>query len=585
MASPNGGAALVRFGPFEFDTRTSELRKSGRAVRLAPQPARLLGALLERAGEMVTREEVRQALWSADTFVDVDAGLNYCLGRLRAVLGDSVQAPRFIETLSKRGYRFVAAVERIGQRPRTLAVLPFDNLGGDPAEQYFSDGVADGLITELGKIASLRVISRQSVLHFKGSRLSIGDIARQLHADTLVEGSVLHHGDCLRITAQLIEADPERHLWAESYDGNPQEFMTLLARVARAVASAISGVLTPEDDAGSHVPGASPDAQTAFLKARFHLGKWSGPEIQRGLACLHEAIAADAGHAPSYAALAHCLMMLGYWGHAPWQEAYQRAKEAAVKATELDPTLSAAHAALAFASLLYDWDFRQTESSVRRALETGPSNEMAYLVDALYQSWIRGDHEAALAAGSAALAIDPVSAFTNSTVAWLYLFAHRYEEAAEQAARTLQMYQDALQALVVLGWTGVTGGDVAAAIPMFEEAAARSPDPITLGFLGHVYGRAGRKAEAQVILDRLTAGFTSHRCVKSIVSVYAGLGDTDSAFEWLERGLAVRDGGLLALRVSPPFDPLASDPRFEKLASRIRLRRPGRAPRASSRVR
>jgi TolB-like protein/Tfp pilus assembly protein PilF len=570
---------LVRFGPFEFDPHSLELTRAGRVVKLAPQPARLLGTLVERAGRLVTRDELRQALWGDDTFVDVDAGLNYCLGRLRAVLGDDVQAPRFIETVPRRGHRFVAEVERPRRTHSTLAVLPFDNLGGDPADEYLSDGVADGLITELSKIPSLRVISRQSVLALKGSRLPMADIARKLQADTIVEGNVLHHGGRLRITAQLIGANPERHLWAQSYEGDPKDFLTLLNGVARAVAGAIHVVLAPEDEvrlrdgsgsAGSHQP--RPEAQMAFLKARFHLGKWSGVEIQKGLACLRESITLDPGYAPAYAALANCLMMLGYWGHQPWQQVYPQARQAAMRAVELDPALSDAHVGQAWVRLCYDWDFAGAETSARRAVETAPSNEMAHMALGLCRSWVNDDQDTAVACATTALAIDPISPFTNSSAAWLLMFARRFEDAARQAEETLRMYPDALQAVMVLAWTRVAEGRLADALGMFEQAAAASPDPITLGFVGHLYGRMGREVEARAIIDRLTTGDQSgHVPVKSLVSVYAGLGDADRAFEWLDRGLGMRDGGLVALRVSPPFEPLKCDPRFEKLAARIGL--------------
>lgn len=576
MANGLGSGHLVRFGPFEFDRRSRELRHGDRPVRLAPQPAQLLDALLGRAGQLVTRDELRQALWTDDTFVDFEAGLNYCLGRLRAALGDNAREPLYIQTLPRRGYRFVAAVDRPGPLQRTLAVLPFDNIGGDPSEDYLSDGVADGLITELGKLPSFRVISRQSVLAFKRSQLGVGDIARRLHADTVIEGSVLRHGDRLRITAQLIEVEPERHLWAQSYEGHTRDFMDLLVQVARAIAVAISDVLAPEVEARLVPPARTSAgdaaAQTAFLKARFHLGKWTGAEIQKGLACLGEAIARDPGHAPAQATLAFCQVMLGYWGHAPWPVVYPRAKEAAQRAVQLDPALSAGHAALAFVRLVYDWDFAGAEASVARAIEVGPSNEDAHLTRAMLLSWIRDDQPAALAAAKMALAIDPVSPFTNSSVAWILVMAHQYGEAAEQSERTLRMYPDALQALVALAWTRMVLGELAEATTMFERAVACSPDPIMLGFLGHAYGRTGRRADATAILDRLSGAVGSgHSCVKSIVSVFAGLGDFDRAFEWIDRGITERDGGLLALRVSPPFDPLAADPRFEAAARRMGL--------------
>ncbi len=579
MAIQRDEGERVRFGPFEFDPRSLELTRGGREVRLAPQPARLLETLVERAGHLVTREELRRALWGGDTFVDFDAGLNYCLGRLRAALGDDARAPRFIETLPRRGHRFVAAIERCGRRYPTLAVLPFDNLGGDAADDYLSDGVVDGLITELAAIASLRVISRQSVLGLKGSRLGMADIARQLRADAIVEGNVLHHGGRLRITAQLIAMNPERHLWAQSYEGEPGGFLALLNAVAREVASATQAALAPDDRApievrraaGGHTP--RPEAHTAYLKARFHLGKWSGAEIQQGLAHLREAIDLDPGYAPSYASLAYSLMMIGYWGHAPWQQVYAQAKQAALRAVELDPALSDAHVAHAWVRLCSDWDFDGAAASVRRAIEAAPSNEGAHLLDSVCRSWIDDDQDEAIAAAHRALALDPISPFTNSTVAWALLFARRHDEAARQAEDTLRLYPDALQAHIVLAWVRVAQGRLADAIEIFGRAAAASPDPMTLGFLGHTCGRSGREPEARALLERLTAGdMAGSAPVKSIVAIHAGLGEADRAFEWLDRGLALRDGGLLALRVSPPFEPLRSDPRFDRLAARIGLR-------------
>jgi TolB-like protein/tetratricopeptide (TPR) repeat protein len=578
MPSGHPGAGQIRFGSFEFDPRSLELRRSGRPVRLAPQPAHVLGTLLARPGEMVTREELRQELWSHDTFVDFEAGLNYCLGRLRAVLGDDARKPTFIETLPRRGYRFVAPLERLGVTPRTLAVLPFDNIGGDPAQDFVADGVADGLITELGKLRGLRVISRQSVLGFKGSTLRMAEIAQRLHADTVLEGSVLQRGNRLRITAQLIEVHPERHLWAESYEGDPQDFMDVLVRVARAVAAAICVVLGPEDEtrmraaADASAPRYKPDAQTAFLKARFHLGKWSAAEFQQALTLFHQAIALDPTHAPAHAALASCLSLLGYNGHAPWRVVYPQAKLMAERAAQLDGSSSAAQSSLGFVKLVYDWDFWAADACFRRAIEANPSNEWALLTRALFQLWVEDDLEGALDAVDMALVIDPVSPFTNSMAAWLMLMAFRYDESAAQAERTLQMYQDAHQALTALAWTRVASGEIQDGVAMFERAAAASPDEMTLGFLGHAYALAGRRDEARRLLDRLIgADPAGHACIKSIVGVLAGLGDFDRAFEWIDRGIVERDGGLLSAQVSPPFVPLFTDPRFQAAVERMGL--------------
>ena len=578
MPLPLASSERVRFGQFDFDRRTLELRHAGRPVRLERQPAQVLSTLLSKAGELVTREELQQEIWSRDTFVDFEAGLNYCLGHLRATLGDAASHPTFIETLRGRGYRFVSPVERVGGNVRTIAVLPFDNIGGDVSQEFVADGVADGLITELGKIGALRVISRQSVLAFKGSTLAMPEIARRLRADTVLEGSVLRHGDRLRITAQLIEVEPERHLWAESYDGDPREFMDVLVRVARAVAGAISVVLVPEDEARLAPANAEqrrsyrPDAQTAYLKARFHLGKWSGADFEQGVRLLHETIAIDPSHAPAHASLASCLSLLGYNGMAPARVVYPQAKAAAQRAVDLDPQSSYGHTSLGFVKLVYDWDFEGASACFERAIETGPNNEDALLTHAMYLLWVRGEKPRALAEVRAALAIDPVSPFTNSMAPWVTLMAYEWDEAARLAEHALTMYPDAPQPATALAWTHVARGRLAEATALFEAVASKSSDPMTQGFLGHVYGLAGRTDDARRILDRLKkADPTGHTCAKSIVAVLAGIGDLDGAFAWMDRGIAERDGGLLSLRASPPFLPLAGDPRFETAARKMGL--------------
>lgn len=583
MAIAQTVGECVRFGSFEFDNRTLELRRSGRLVRLEQQPAQVLAALVSHAGELVSREELQRELWSGDTFVDFEAGLNYCLGRLRSALGDVASRPTFIETLRGRGYRFVAPVQRLGNHARTIAVLPFDNIGGDPSQEFVADGVADGLITELGKIAALRVISRQSVLAFKGSTLPMTEIAKRLRADTVIEGSVLHHADRLRITAQLIDVEPERHLWAESYDGDPREFMDVLGRVARAVAGAISVVLAPEDEARLAGVAAGrrarykPDAETAYLKARFHLGKWSGQEFEQGVRLLHEAIAIDPTHAPAHASLAACLSLLGYNGMAPARVVYPQAKAAAQRAVDLDPQSSLGHTHLGFVKLVYDWDFQGASACFERAVETGPNNEDALLTHALYLLWVRGDKARAMAEARTALAVDPVSPFTNSMVPWVMVMAFEWDEAASLATRALEMYPDAPQPATALAWALVARGRLDEAVALFEKAAARSSDPMTQGFLGHVYGLSGRPDDARRILERLkSADPTGHTCAKAIVSVLAGMGDFDGAFEWIDLGIAERDGGLLSLRASPPFIPLSKDPRFDAAARKMGL--PPRAP-------
>ena len=570
MAVADPGAGTYRFGRFEFDPRTGELSRDGVASRLAPQPARLLTVLLSRAGELVPRDDLRGEIWDDRTTVDFDLGLNYCLGRLRAALGDAARDPRFIETVPRRGYRFIAPVTP-GRACPTLAVLPFDNLGRDREQEYLADGVTDALITELGKIGSLRVISRQSVLHLRGSQRSIGDLARELRVAALVEGAVLCDGPRLRITAQLVQARPERHLWAESFEGDLQDLLGLLGRVARAVARAVAVVLTPEEEARfARRVEVKAESQVAYLKARFHLGKWSRQDMEKGLAHLHEAIATDPQHAAAWAELASCMALLGYWGHLPWRVAYPKAKQAATRALALEPDSSSAHVAAAWTRQLLDWDCPGCEQELLRALELNPSNVEALVYHSAFLLETRGDRQAALREAREALRLDPVSPLTNTAVAWIYLFAGEPEAAAEQASRSLEMYPDALQAIYVLGWACLAQGRHAEAVAFFERARAISADAMTLGFLGHAYGRAGNAEAARGLLGELLRRHAQEPApVKSLVAIYVGLGEHDRAFEQIDQAFADGDGAVFSLRIGPQYGPLANDPRFASYLARL----------------
>ncbi|MEK7405513.1 MAG: winged helix-turn-helix domain-containing protein [Acidobacteriota bacterium] len=561
--------ARLRFGPFELDRDTGELRRAGAPVRLQPQPARVLALLAGRAGRLVTRDDLRQEIWGRDTFVDFDVSLNYCLARIRSALEDNAEAPRYVETLPRRGYRFIAPVEAVRpfEQP-ALAVLPFANLNNDPEQDYFADGMTDALITELAQLGGLRVISRQSVLHLKGGMRKIADIGRELNVDAVVEGSALHAGDRVRITAQLVQVEPEQHLWASSQECEMSEVLALQGRVARAVAEAVAARLTPRDLARlGREAQVNPEAHLAYLKARFHLGRWTREGFEKALAYLRQAIGEDPNYAAAHAVMANCLALLGYWGHAPIRIVYPQAKQLALRAVELDDGLGEAHHALAWALWLNDWDLAGCEHEIRRAIELSPSAADTRILDAVFLVTVRELREDAIAEARRGLDLDPLSEFTNSAAAWIFLFAREYERAAAQAARTLEMYPHALQAEYVFGLANIRLGKLADATAALERAASISRDPISLGYLGHVYGLAGRADAARALLNELSSG----ECVthKSLASIYAGLGDRGRAFEVLERAYADRDPLLFWLRVAPPFEPLRDDPRFEELWKRL----------------
>lgn len=307
MDPPGGSSATYRFGPYGADVRTRELRKHGVRMKLREKSFQVLVALLEHPGEVVTREELRLRLWPKGIFVAFDNSLNSTVNRLRVMLGDSTAKPRFIETLPRLGYRFVAQVEPGRSAHLTLAVLPFENLNHDPEQDFFADGVADALTTALGNVSTLCVISRQSVLHLRGTQRTLPEIARELKTDAIVGGSVLQAGGRVRITAQLVQVAPERHLWAKGYECEMGDILTIQGRVAQAIAEAVQVALTPAEKGQLDRPRpVNPEAHLAYLRGRHHMGQWSRESFERALDYFRSALEKDPTHALAYAHMADC---------------------------------------------------------------------------------------------------------------------------------------------------------------------------------------------------------------------------------------------------------------------------------------
>ena len=359
----------VRFGSFEMDEVAGELRKDGAKIRLQEQPFQILQILLEHPGDVITREELRKRVWPSDTFVDFDHGINNAIKRLREALGDTAETPRFIETLPRRGYRFVAKLETSGG-VRSLAVLPLENLSRDPEQEYFADGLTEALITNLAKIAALRIVSRTTAMTYKGTRSkSVPEIARELGADRIVEGTVLRSGDRVRISVQLIDAATDTHLWAENYERDLQDVLTLQGEMARAIADEIRVKLTPEEQAQLRpTRRVNAEAYELYLKGRYHWNKRNLPGLTKGAEYFQQAIDRDPTYAAAYAGLADASSRLGFWTDAPPEEACARGKAAALQAIEMDSTLSDAYAALAYTNLHYDFDIRAAREAAERAI-------------------------------------------------------------------------------------------------------------------------------------------------------------------------------------------------------------------------
>jgi TolB-like protein/Tfp pilus assembly protein PilF len=565
----------VGFGEFELDLETGELRRSGTILKLRPQSASVLCLLVSQAGKLVTRKEIRRLLWGDSTFVDYDAGVDHCVNRIRSILCDRGHAPRYVETVPRRGYRFIAPVrrQRLFAEP-TLAVLPFANLNGDPARDYFADGMTDALITELARIPAVRVISRQSVLHLKGSNRKLEEIAHDLAVDGVVEGAALHEGDRVRLTVQLILVGPERHMWAQSYECDMSAVLSTQREAAQAIAACVAAALRPGGGvAPASVPlrPAAPGIVEDYLKAIAELHKGSAESMGKALQGFRELTVKAPDFAPGLAGHAACLFSLGWFGHAPAREVYPSAKQMALQAVATDDSVSGGHQVLATMNWILDWDLAAAEREFRRAVELSPSDPDARSLYAIFLSGAARYSESIVEAQYGAK-LNPTSLFQNQAAAWIYLHACQYASAEAQARRTLESFPDALQPHYVLGWALWRQGGAEEAVAVFERALGLSREASSLSFLGHVYGRLGRADEAKRLLRELDLFFTQGRASPiAFVVIYAGLGDADAAFGWLETAYRLRSDMIWLTLGFPGIDPLRSDPRFADLVRRMRI--------------
>jgi len=609
-------AHAVRFGPFQLDLRAAELHHNGSRTKLPDQPFQILTALLEHPGEVVTREELRQRLWGSDTFVDFEQGLNTAVKRLRELLGDSAEKPRFIETVPRHGYRLMVPVEgsdptssavadasarrrkiwltvsasllvavalgviwrqRVLERFRpvkieSLAVLPLENLSGNPDEEYFADGMTEALITELGKVSALRVISRQSVMQYKGANKPVPQIARELHVDAVVEGSVLRLGDNVRITAQLVQASPERHLWSDSYERNFRDVIPLQREVTQAIVREIRVALTPQEQQSlANVRPVSPEAYEAYLKGRYHYDKWSTEDTQKARDWFRRAIDKDPHFAPGYARLAWTYTHTpGEWGGSV-RESYETARRLTQEALVIDGTLAEAHMVLADIMREYDWDWAGAEEEYRRAISLNPGDARAHAQYSELLSCL-ARHEEAIKEAKLALQLDPVSPFTNGQVGYVLYWARRYDEAIEQLQKTLDLDPNYSRAYFALGRAYLEKGMPRKALEALKKGeglvSARSGPS---DFLGYAYGTLGERSEALKIADQLKIlrDQGNPDATWGLARVYTGLGDKDRALEFLQNAYDEHYPSLEVIKVDPQFDRLHSDPRFQDLVRRM----------------
>jgi len=632
----------LRFGVFELDLRAGELRKHGLRVRLQEQPFQVLAMLLEHPGEVVTREELQKKLWPADTFVDFDHGLNKAISKIREALSDSAESPRFVETVARRGYRFLAEVKVADAAPvrspelatqphppaeardrpalagtlampkhllpslawkisafvllllmaslatwklhswnrpspviHSLAVLPLESLSSDASQDYFADGMTDELISDLGQISALRVISRTSVMAYKHARKPLPQIARELNVDAVVEGTVLRSGDQVRITAQLIEASTDKHLWSQSYEGELRDTLALQNKVARAIADQIRTNLNPREQAAlKNVKVVDPQAYESFLKGRYFWNKRTADGLKVALAYFNQAIDEDPKYAQAYSGLADTYALLGDWQYAVMtpKEAFPKAKAAAIKALELDSALGEAHNSLAFCLDGFDWDFDSAGKEFRRAIELNPGYATAHHWYAWHLSLL-GRYDEAIAEMRKAENLDPLSLIINADLAELLVLAHSYDESIRQSRKTIEMDPNFALAHNQLAQAYLQKHMNHEAVAELEKAAQLSGrSPTVIANLARAYAGSGKRNEAVKLLNdlkkRSSPGYSR---ASEIAVIYASLGDSDQAMSWLEKSYEERFNPGVLLR--PGFDPLRSDPRFQNLVRRIGLPR------------
>jgi TolB-like protein len=569
--APSSGPHVLRFGAFEVDLHSGELRKNGTRVRLSEQPFQLLTILLEHPGEMVTREDLQKRLWAGGTFVDFEQGLNAVVKRLREALEDPAESPGLIETVPRRGYRFIGTVAVSSRRIESLAVLPLENLSRDPEQEYFADGLTEALITTLAKIGALRVVSRTTVMRYKDVHRSLREIARDLEVDAIVEGTVQRSGERVCISAQLIQASTDTHLWAQSYARDLRDVLALQSEVARAVANEIQVKLTPqEQNQLAQSRQVDPQAYEHYLKGRYQWNKRTAEGMGKGMEHFQQAIERDPLYAAAYAGLADSASRLGFWGHVSPEAGCARAKAAASRAVELDNGLANAHAALGFSLLHYDYSFLSAEEECRRAIDLDPRSDIAaQSLSCCLMTMVR--LEEGIFQAKRAAQLDPLSIGLQWTVGAMLYHARHYDQAITWARKCLEVDPSFPAPRWTIALSSVQMGTHESDISELEKVVQTTGvNQFFAGALGHCYAMTGKKEDALKVLGRMRDA-SKQRYLSAYwpAVIYGSIGENDEAFRLLETAYQEHSPWMPYVKVAPFFDSLRSDPRFDGLLSRM----------------
>lgn len=590
---------VLRFGLFELDMRARQLRRQGRLVRLQQQPFQLLLLLIAKPQELITRDEIRQKLWPEDTFVEFDDSVNHAIRKLRDALRDDAENPRFIETVPRQGYRFIAPVQAVpiitlenaptapasnvrklrwpiatlctvaviaslfwrfqphSPSIRSIAVLPLQNLSGDPSQDYFSEGMTEAIITELGQNKGVRIISHHSVMQFKTGDKPLPQIAKELGVDALVEGGLVRHGDHVRITAQLVAAHPERHLWASSYEGDAGDLITLQREIAADISQQIRTSLLWSNSSVIKPSRIDPRGYELYLRGREHLNMFDFPTARD---YLEQAAILAPNYALVHASLGIVYTQLGFLTEMPRDEAAARARTATSRALALDGKNAEAHTAIAYAEFFFDWDFQAPDQHFQRAIELNPNSSDAHLLYSVYLT-LCGRFDDAILQNRLAISIDPLNPAANFNLGWIYGMAKRSQEGIDHMEQLRRRDSEYPELHHHMGW-------LYAEIGKCPEALAETKGHESLDS-AYVFAVCGKKQMALDLLRKAELG-VSQGNVDPIYPAWinAVLGRHDEAFRWLNVSIDTRSTQVVFIKVMPELDSLRSDPRFAAVLHR-----------------
>ena len=623
MAPSSHVPSIARFSGFELDLRTGDLIREGKRLKLPPQPSKILVLLVGRAGEVVTRQEIVQEIWGSETFVDFEQGLNFAIRQIRSVLEDNVEQPRFVETIPKRGYCFTAPVELAGVfqppvlrsatpprhywltsritfsmaaaallilssfvylrlrekrlhaavRPLVIAVLPFDDLSGDP-QPFLVEGLTEEMIARVTQINPelLKVVGRTSAMQYERTRKGAREIGQELGADYVLENSIRHEAGRLRITSQLVRASDQTHVWAESYERDMRELLPLESEVSEDIAEQIQRKLFPAlaPPPTINARAVDPEAHELYLKARYAFNQRSRDSLDQSVTLYQQAVAKQPDYAAAYAGLADSYNLIGFYGFDPAQNLVSQAKISAQKALQLDPSFAPAHAALAYTDFMWQQDWPNSEKEFRRALELDDNYVPAHQWYAFYLAGA-GRMDEAINQMRYALRLDPLSVSAQTGVGYMYYLARDYDRAIHHASLALQLNANSMAAHEVLGWSFTEQSKFPDAISELQTALRLSGEvPVYLCGLARAHALSGNLSEARAILARAEIMEPSGGG-SAIAAVYLALGENEKALRWLE---STAPGDLQSnwLLVDPAFDRLRQEKRFAAVCTRIRSR-------------